>query len=60
MRVFLQDSESSRRVLVAGPGDVSGRVGTLWVEGVPSDESCSKWALAFGLFAARGGCVRWL
>ena len=60
MRVFLQGEGSRKRVLVSGPGDVAGRVGTLWVEGVPSDEACSKWALAFGLFAARGGAVRWL
>lgn len=60
MRVWYQAPGESHRAIVKGPGDIAGRVGTVWMDGAPSDETCSKWALSLGLFAARGGAVRWL
>ena len=58
MRVFMK--VDGKLLLLQGPGDVAGRVGELWLDGDKSELATTRWAVPLGLFAARGGSVRWL
>ena len=57
MRLFLKEGEA-RASLISGPGDLAGRCGLLLIEGSPSPEEASRWAVSLGLFVGRGGEVR--
>ena len=62
MRVWLKSGGDAPAVVVQSPADLAGKSGVVRVraDGDVSERVRMHWAIALGLFAARGGDVRWL
>ena len=59
MTIHFLPVKGAPRVL-SGPGDLAGRTsGTVVLSGAADDDKAAYWAVPLGLFAARGGEIRW-